>query len=171
MIPEIGFASQSVSGRDRFPPRTEVTEALPTSLRSIKKATNVDMCELSSYPLFRWWTTTWLDVKWCENSRGEFAKMNKVVEPSCRGIECCPEHVHVYVASWFAPNQGQLFHTISRCLSLIKDEISVQISAISRQSRHSSHHRHLTFAACQLLLQGLAPRFTQPRLFDAGWSW
>ena len=97
MIPEIGFASQSVSGRDRFPPRTEVTEALPTSLRSIKKATNVDMCELSSYPLFRWWTTTWLDVKWCENSRGEFAKMNKVVEPSCRGIECCPEHVHVCI--------------------------------------------------------------------------
>lgn len=45
------------TGRDRFPPRTEVTEALPTSLRSIKKATNVDMSELSSYPLFRWWTT------------------------------------------------------------------------------------------------------------------
>jgi hypothetical protein len=37
-----------------------------------------------------------LDVK-CENSRGEFAKMNKVVEPSCRGIECCPEHVHVCI--------------------------------------------------------------------------
>lgn len=174
----VGFASQGSNWKWGFPLQGPCTEALPTSLRS--KATNVDMSELSSYPLFRWWTTivrcqVVRNFHW-ENSR-KWTKVLVLAGVLNAQNMCMYDHVciwSVYVASTycFAPNQGQLFHTISRCLSLIFQEgfllkyLPFLGTAPARPV--SSPFRHLTFAACQLLLQGLAPRLKNSHWLKLG---